>query len=82
MIMLHERPVAATMGVLCFFAVGLVGWVTGLTPYACSKRALLGAVMGYVGGSLVAKAVNAVLTNALIEHLTKSPEGQASDNQS
>jgi hypothetical protein len=80
--MVHERAIAGTLGVLCFFIVGLVGWMAGLTPYACSKRALAGAVMGTIGGSLVAKAINAVLTHALIEHLTKSPEGQASDKPS
>jgi|APFre7841882654_1041346.scaffolds.fasta_scaffold10921_2 translation initiation factor 2 gamma subunit (eIF-2gamma) len=78
---LHERSISGTIAVVCFFAVGLVGWLTGLSPYVCSKRALAGAVMGYVGGSLAVKAVNAVLTSALIDHLTKSQEGRASDNK-
>ena len=78
---LQERSIAATLAVVCFFGVGLVGWLIGLTPYVCSKRALVGAVMGYVGGSLAVKAINAVLTSALIDHLTKSQEGQTSDNQ-
>jgi translation initiation factor 2 gamma subunit (eIF-2gamma) len=80
--LLHERSMAGTIAVVCFFGVGLVGWFTDLSPYTCSKRALVGAVMGYVGGSLAVKAINAVLTSALIDHLmTKPQEGQASDKQ-
>ncbi len=79
--LLHERSVAGTIAVVCFFAVGVVGWVAGLSPYVCSKRALVGAMVGYVGASLAVKAINAVLTSALIDHLTKPHEGQASDNQ-
>ena len=80
--LLHERSMAGTIAIMCFFGVGLVGWFTGLSPYVCSKRALMGAVIGYVGGSLAVKAINAVLTSALIDHLmTKPQEGQARDNQ-
>jgi hypothetical protein len=80
--MLHERLTGGTVAVLCFFTVGLVGAVAGLAPYACCKRAVVGAVMGYIGGTLAAKAINAVLTRALIDHLTETPEGHASDNPS
>ena len=80
--LLHERSTAGTFAVICFFGVGLVGWFTGLSPYTCSKRALVGAVMGYVGGTLAVKAIHAVLTSALIDHLmTKPQEGHASDKQ-
>jgi len=78
---LHERSIAGTLAVVCFFGVGLVGWVIGLSPYACSKRALIGAAAGYVGGMLAVKAINAVLTSAMIDYLTKPHEGQVRDNQ-
>ena len=80
--LLHERSVAGSLAVVCFFGVALVGWVNGLSPDVCTQRALIGAVVMYIGGRLAVKAVNAVLTRAMIDYLTKPKEGQAGDNKS
>ncbi len=40
--LLQIRPMAVRCAVLCFFAIGIVGSLGGLSPYTCCKRAVLG----------------------------------------
>jgi hypothetical protein len=69
------------MSVICFFAVGLIGWCTGLMPFTCWKRALAGAVVVYVAVTLVVRAVNAILTDAMIESQLRKLGEKANDNR-
>lgn len=64
--LLQTRPIAFTTAVVAFFLLGLVGSVVSLTPYTCCKRALLGAVAAYVVASVAMRAVNAIVTQAMI----------------
>lgn len=54
------------MSVLFFFGISFIGWISGLSPFVCCKRALAGAVLAYITGTLAVKAINAVLMSALI----------------
>ena len=63
---LHVRPIAVSIAVICFFGVSLVGWFSGLASFTCCKRALAGAVFGYIAGALAVKAVNAILFSAML----------------
>jgi hypothetical protein len=63
---LHVRSIAVSIAVICFFAVSLIGWISGLTPFICCKRALIGAIVAYAAAALAAKAINAILVNAMI----------------
>jgi len=72
---LHVRSIAVSIAVLCFFALSIIGWVSGLSPFTCCKRALTGAVIAYVAATLAIKAINAVLMNAMIKnHINKQKE--------
>jgi len=53
--------------VLCFFAISLIGWVSGLSPFTCCKRAITGATIAYVIAVCAVKAINAILINAMIK---------------
>jgi hypothetical protein len=64
---LHVRSIAVSISVLGFFALSFIGWLSGLSPYVCCKRAIVGALVVYVAGSIAVKAVNAVLIDAMIE---------------
>ena len=63
---LHIRSIAINVAVICFFILSLVGWVSGLSPSVCCKRATIGAVLAYVAGKWAARAINAVLIHAMI----------------
>ncbi len=64
--LLQIRPTAVRCAVLCFFAIGIVGALGGLSPYTCCKRAVLGAALAYVVAGFAVRAVNAILTQAMI----------------
>ena len=63
---LHVRSIAVSIAVTCFFGLGFIGWISGLSPFICCKRALTGAVLAYIAGAWVVKAVNAILISAMI----------------
>lgn len=63
---LHVRSIAVSISVLCFFGLSLVGWLSGLSPYVCCKRAIAGALLSYLAASFAVKAVNAILIDAMI----------------
>jgi len=63
---LHVRSIAVSIAVTCFFILSFISWISGLSPSTCCKRALIGAAVAYVAASLAAKAINAILTNAMI----------------
>jgi hypothetical protein len=53
----------------------LIGWVSGLSPFVCCKRALIGAMLAYVAGYWAIKAINAILVNAMIASQMNQQEG-------
>ena len=61
------RSIAVISAVLIFFVMAFVGWFAGLSPAACCQRALTGAVIAYVIVSLAAKAVIAIVINAIVK---------------
>jgi len=75
---LHVRSIAVSIAVICFFGLSLVGWYSGLSPFTCCKRALLGAVFAYIAGTWAVKAVNAILMNALVTNKMNQEEEQGS----
>ena len=73
--MLHKRPIAVRAAVICFFALGLVGSLCGLSPDVCCQRALLGAVIAYLVAGMAVRAVIAILTHAMVtSQLNKEKE--------
>jgi len=63
---LPVRPIAVTIAVICFFVLGFVAWISGLSPFTCCKRTLAGAALAYLVAALAVKAINAILINAMI----------------
>jgi hypothetical protein len=63
---LHVRSISISLAVICFFVLSFISWISGLSPFVCCKRALIGAAIAYITVSLAVKAINAILTNAMI----------------
>jgi hypothetical protein len=73
---LHVRPIAAGIGVIFFFGVSLVGWISGLAPFTCCKRALAAAAVGYVVGTVAVRGINAILMNAIVTNQVNQKKEQ------
>jgi uncharacterized protein YqgC (DUF456 family) len=83
---LNIRSIAVSIAVVCFFSVSLIAWISGHSPDTCSKRALVGAVIGYIAGIWVVKAVNAIFISAMVteeinQEEIKQEEVNDSDNR-
>jgi hypothetical protein len=63
---INTRTIAISVAVICFFVLSLLGWINGLSPFTCWKRATMGAVIAYVAAVCAVKAINAILINAII----------------
>ncbi|MBP8909938.1 MAG: hypothetical protein KBI32_00360 [Phycisphaerae bacterium] len=80
--LLPNRTIAVSTAVFCFFAIGIIGSVGGLSPFTCCKRALLGAVVGYLTAGTAGKAVNAILVQAMIAgQVNQKKKEQPGDRQ-
>jgi len=63
---LNARYIGVTAAVMCFFCLSFVSWISGLLPFICCERAVIGAVVAYLAAGLVVKAINAILISAMI----------------
>jgi hypothetical protein len=79
---LHVRSIAVSIAVTCFFGLSLIGWISGLSPFTCCKRALLGALLAYIAGACAVKAINAILISAMITNQMDQQKGKDSGRNS
>ena len=49
-----------------FFGISLIGWASGLCPFTCCKRAIIGAALAYAATVLAVRATSAILINSMI----------------
>ena len=73
--LIHSRPIAASLAVVSFFGLSFVGILKGLASFTCCKRAFIGAALVYLATTLTVNIINAVLTSAIIDsHINKRKE--------
>jgi hypothetical protein len=63
---LPVRSIAVSIAVIFFFGLSLVGCISGLPPFTCCKRAIVGAALAYIAATWAVKAINSILINAMI----------------
>ena len=78
---LHIKSVAVSIAVTCFFGVSLIGWISGLSPFTCCKRALVGAVLAYIAGVWTVRGVNAIVISAMVTNQMNEQEEKDSDDR-
>jgi hypothetical protein len=74
---LQVRSIAISIAVVFFFVLGLVSYFSGLAPFTCCKRAVLGAVLAYIVSSWAVKAINSILINAMVTSQMKQKEKES-----
>ena len=77
---LHVKSVAVSIAVACYFAVGLIGLISGLSPFTCCKRALVAAVLAYIVGIWAIKGVNAIVVSVMVTEQMNEQEEKDSDD--
>ena len=77
---LHVRSISVSVAVICFFGIAVIGWISGLLPFTCCKRALAAAIIVYIAASLAVKAINAILINAIIKDQMNQQKGKVNDS--
>lgn len=79
---IQTRPIAFSVAIIGFFTLSLIGTTGGLPPDTCCKRALLGAVVIYIAASAAVRAINAILTQAMIaSQVNKDTTGDNEDSK-
>ncbi len=79
--LLNVRSIAISVAVTAFFGLSLISWFSGLAPFTCCKRALVGAAGAYMAASLTIRAINAILTNAIITSQVSQREQDNGEHQ-
>ncbi len=64
---LQPRPIAFMLAIVGFFALSIVSTIVGLAPDTCCERALGGAIVIYIATSVAVRAINTILTQAMID---------------
>jgi len=77
---LNVRSAAVSLAVICFFVMSLIGWVSGLPPYICCKRAIIGATLAYIAGGWAIRAINSLLLDAMIANRMNQQDGDEPAN--
>jgi len=77
----NSRPISVSFAVICFFGIAAIGWINGLSPFTCCKRAVLGALFAYAAAGLIVKAINAILINAIITNHINKQKASESDGK-
>ncbi len=77
---LHVRSISVSAAVICFFGIAVIGWISGLSPFTCCKRALTAAIVVYVAAVLVVKVINSILINMMIQSQINQQKEKTSDS--
>lgn len=78
--LLPVRSIAFTAAIVGFFALSIVSTLGGLSPYTCSKRALLGAIIIYYVVAVATRTIDAILTRAMIASQIDKDEAGGDEN--
>jgi hypothetical protein len=77
---LHVRSISVSAAVICFFGIAVIGWISGLSPFTCCKRALTAAIVVYAAAFWAVKAINTILVNAMIKSKMNQQKEKTSDS--
>ena len=77
----YVRSIAVKTAVVCFFGLSFISSIYGLSPLTCCKRAVTAAAITYIVATFTVKAINAILTNAIVNNQMNHPKEEASDTE-
>ena len=63
---LNVRKVAVNLSVIFFFGLSIVALISGLSPFTCCKRAIIGAIVVFITAEIALKLINMILIDAMM----------------
>ena len=60
------KKVSINITVIFFFCLSIVMLISGLTPFTCCKRAIIGSVVVYIAASITIRLINLILIDAMM----------------
>lgn len=80
--LLNIRSFGISVAVACFFCVGVIGWIVGLSAFVCCKRAFVAAVVGYAAGVVIERVIYAIVLDRIEPELQqKQAESKIKEQQ-
>lgn len=76
---LPVKSISVSLAVVSLFMISFVGWFAGLDPVVCCKRSVIGAVIVYVGATIVVRLINDILINVLAKSQIEQQERDRSE---
>ena len=67
------RRMSVPVAVAGFFVLAFVGWASGVPPFTCAIRALIGAAVLYVLATIAGRVIVNIVVDSIIRD---SPEGE------
>ena len=61
------RRMSLTIAVAGFFVLAIVGWASGVDPFTCGVRALIGAAILYVLATLAGRIVLRIMVDTVVK---------------
>lgn len=77
---LNVKSISVSGAVICFFAIAVIGGISGFSTFTCCKRALMAAMIAYIVTTVAVKAINAILIDAIIKSQIDRAEEKAGDS--
>jgi len=63
---LNVRSSAISISVISFFFLSIICWISGLSPFICCKRAMIGAALVYIVVIFIVRVINKILLDVII----------------
>lgn len=63
---INVRRASVNISVICFFSLSIVTLLSGLSPFICCKRAIIGSVVVYIAANIGIRLINMILIDAMV----------------
>ena len=77
---INTKTCSIQIAVAAFFCVACMGAISGLSPWTCSKRALISAFIIYGMSGCALRVINWIILNALVKSQMNKQEDSTSGN--
>jgi len=75
------KRLAATVAVIAFFALALIGWACGASPYGCGMKAATGALGVYLLARISGRILIGIVADGIARNLPQPEEDTEGRNE-